>query len=153
MNYIAYMVKCITGFYYQQFDNATVKNLSTTKLCACIMGYVVRLFCTLWWRHDIEMVSASLALHESSVDPPHERPLICFFVIILNNKRPRRQWFETLWRLCDVTFMSPTSVIQVSLYVECSLGTGVYEVCRHSRARRGNICLLNIDRLQTFRIL
>ena len=71
-----------------------------------------------WWRHQMEIFSALLALCAGNSrvtgEFPSQRPVThsfdVFFDLHLNNrfsKQSRRQWFETpsrpLWRHCDVT--------------------------------------------------
>ena len=64
-----------------------------------------------WWRHQMETISALLALWEGNPTVtggfPSQRPVTrsfnVFFDLRLNkrlSKQSRRRWFETLWRHC-----------------------------------------------------
>ena len=66
------------------------------------------IICTLW---------AGDGNHCLLIDAPHKRPVLRRFdissvtsVTKLLNKQPSYRWFETPWRLCDVTAMSSLSV-------------------------------------------
>ena len=89
-----------------------------------------------WWRHQMEIFSALLALcvgvHRSPVNSPHKgqwRGALMFSLICALNKRLSKQswdwWFETpsrsLWRHCNVTGLSAAGLRAVKPYANCVL--------------------------------
>ena len=105
----------------------SLKHISTGEHSlhiSCRITHLLHLyFLFSWWRHQMEICSATLAfvrgihrwlrgIHRSLVNSPHrdsDAELRCFFYLRLNkrlSKQSRRLWFETpsrsLWRHCNV---------------------------------------------------